>query len=94
MVASRSCGDKGRSAGIFAAGVGGPDDLAHAQPAAGDQGGLRVGPVVAADQARGVRQARGPAELAGRHDQDLPVEPRAYTSSISAERAWSMNGAR
>src|SRR4051794_15647692 len=47
---------------VFTPGVGGAHDLAHAEAPAGDKSGLRIGPMVAADQARGVRQPRGPAE--------------------------------
>lgn len=60
--------------GVFGFGVGGSDDLAHAESSAGDQSGLSLRPVVSAEATVGGRDARSAAELADGDDEDFFVE--------------------
>src|SRR5207244_3168707 len=60
--------------GVFATGVGGPNDLSHAQATPGDEGALGVRPVVAAEVTCIHAQTRSAAELAYGHDENLAIQ--------------------
>src|SRR5262245_41849895 len=63
-------GGEGSTGSAFAPWVGGADDLAHLQTAAGDEGAAGTRPVTAT-VGRDVANARLPAELAPDDDRDI-----------------------
>lgn len=80
--------------GVFGFGVGGSDDLAHAESSAGNQSGLSLRPVISAEAAVGGCHARSATELTDSDDEDFFFEPaRVDVGDQSRERRVHVLGA-